>query len=146
MKKLLDPIREKLIQKTPEEIVRQGWISSMTQHLGYPKSLLAVEKNLESLTFEKVPKNYNRRIDLVCFYPDDGLKPLLVIEFKAKDQAAAPQKQVEGYNYYLKAPFWAVIQGESIETFWFENGKVQSINFLPSFSQLLQKLSKSPKS
>ena len=140
MRKIFDPIRQIFVQATPEEIVRQQWICVMIEHLGFPKGLLSVEKDLQILSQKSESINCRRRVDLVCFLPQIDFKPLLIIEFKAEDQRLAPEKQVSGYNFYLQAPFWAVIQGEKVQTFWRENDAIQSIHFLPSFPQLLQKL------
>lgn len=140
MKKVFDPVRQCFVHATPEEMVRQQWISVMIEHLGFPKGLLSVEKNLSRLCQNKTLQDLNRRVDLVCFVPDKEFIPLLIIEFKSEDQHLAPEKQVAGYNFYLDAPFWAVIQGEKVHTFWKEHDKIQSVNFLPSFPQLLQKM------
>ncbi|MBR1732016.1 MAG: type I restriction enzyme HsdR N-terminal domain-containing protein, partial [Ruminococcus sp.] len=42
----LDPIRKKLIQITPEEIVRQKVISYLINEMNVPESMISVEEHL----------------------------------------------------------------------------------------------------
>ena len=78
--RLWDPIRSLWVTATPEERVMQHLIAKMVGEWGYPKGLLAVEKDLASLapgTFDP-----ERRIVLLCFAPEGrgGVKPLLLVE------------------------------------------------------------------
>jgi len=137
MEKLWDPIRCQHVSATPEEKVRQKWILAMMQSLGYPKSLLAVEKSIKSLLQKQIFGDPSRRVDILCFTPgEEGLIPLLIVECKAKDEGAAPDFQVEGYNFSVGAPFLCVIQGDMAKTFWREGGKITSVPFLPKYTDL----------
>ena len=137
MKELWDPIRSKYVTATPEERVRQKWIAAMVGSLGYPKGLLSVEKSIKNIS----QKNSSRRIDILCFTPgSEGLKALLLVECKAEDEGISPEKQVEGYNFSVEAPFLCVIQGKNAKTFWREGEKLFSVPFLPKYSDLLKAL------
>lgn len=130
-----DPIRCCQVEATPEEKVRQKWILRMIGPLGYPKGLLAVEKDLSSFS------SSNRRFDLLCYTPSkDGLSPLLLVECKASDMGKIAETQVFGYNETIQSPFVCVIQGESAKTFWREGDKIASVPFLPTYIQLISKL------
>lgn len=138
---LWDPIRSLYVEGTPEERVRQKWILAMIGPLGYPKGLLAVEKDVRAVSLKKISKDPNRRIDILCYTPcPEGLKPLLLIECKAFDQKNAAEAQVLGYDFYVGAPFFCVIYGDKASTFWKESGSFASVPFLPSYSQLIAKL------
>lgn len=136
-----DPIRCLNVAATPEEKIRQKWIVQMIGPLGYPKGLLAVEKDLASLPHKKQWFDPNRRIDLLCYTPcKDGLTPLLLVEFKAEAVGETAVKQLFGYNEVVLAPFLCVIEGDNSATFWKEGGKIGSVPFLPTYSQLISKL------
>ncbi|MEI6531687.1 MAG: type I restriction enzyme HsdR N-terminal domain-containing protein [Chlamydiota bacterium] len=102
---IFDPYRGRLVVETPEEIVRQSCLKLMVEELGYPSSLIAVEKSLKELL--KTSKPPLRRADILVFSLSG--EPLLLIECKAVPLTLAMQRQVRGYNYYIKAPFIALI-------------------------------------
>ena len=100
----------------PEEEIRQAWISKMVRDLGYPRHMIAVEKELSSLPHligQKVPK---RRVDILVFakeiHPEYSLFPLLMIECKAVPLVPSVARQVLGYNAFVKAPFVAIANAE----------------------------------
>jgi hypothetical protein len=129
--KIWDPIRALSVEATPEEQVRQMWILRMIGQLGYPKGLLSVEKEISA----------GRRIDLICYTPGNGgLEPLLLIECKAEEHFPLAERQVSGYNAFVKAPFICVICGNKAKTFWQETSKIASVPFLPTYEQLLHSL------
>jgi hypothetical protein len=124
-----DPIRCCHVEATPEEIVRQKWITAMIGPLGYPKGLLSVEK----------ATTHKRRTDILVLTPGkEGLMPLLLIECKAEDEGALPEKQILGYNFTIQAPFLCVIQGNHAKTFWKEGDTFASVPFLPQYVQLVK--------
>ena len=66
--------------------------------------------------------------------------PLLMIECKACKLTEKTIDQVLGYNHYVEAYFVAIANGSKIITFWYDikEKKYNSINFLPSFEQLIK--------
>ena len=125
---LYDPIRKKQVAATPEELVRQALIAQMIGPLGYPKGLLAVEKELST---------FSRRVDLLCFVPGkEGLSPLLLVECKASDEMDG-ELQAFGYNQKLQAPFVALAGPSKVKTIWREREQFRSVPFLPTYQQLL---------
>lgn len=139
---LYDPIRGKLVPATPEEKIRQALILQMIGGLGYPKGLIAVEKDLSSLARVPSDSDPNRRIDLLCFVPgNDGLRPLLLVECKAeKEEEQAAERQVFGYNLRIGAPFVAIAGPNGIKTLWREKERIASVPFLPPFAELVDRL------
>lgn len=136
--KLFDPVRNCFVAATPEERVRQKWLQAMMITLGYPKELLAVEKELwhlpHLLSDPHVPQ---RRADIICFakgiHPQHLLYPLLLIECKQESLSAKALDQVLGYNYYVGAPFVAVVNGTHIIM-------NQGLSTLPSYQELLRQV------
>lgn len=143
---LFDPVRRGGVKHTPEEQVRQALISQMVEKLGFPLSLLAVEKELRQLphllgqTIQKIPR---RRIDIVAFakniHPDHPLFPLLLVECKSVALTPKVVQQVVGYNDLVQAPFVAVANQTHILTGSFDrdSGVFRFQEGLPSYAQLL---------
>jgi len=101
LNKLYDPYRGKWVVETPEEQVRQKVIAELV-FLGYPKSLISVEKSVVDQTSYS---SANRRFDILCSTKhNEGLIPLLLIECKDKTDMSAIA-QVVGYNERIGAPF-----------------------------------------
>lgn len=125
----------------PEEIIRSQFLEKMISQLGFPKGLIAVEKDLASLSRHPVISDPHRRVDILSFAPTkEGLRPLLLVECKAKEIEEAALAQVLGYNRVIGAPFICLTNGILTKTFWREKKEMVSISFLPSFHQLLEKL------
>jgi hypothetical protein len=127
-------VRQAEVSETPEERVRHRLLLNMIGPLGYPRGHLAVEKNLFSFGLQ-------RRVDLVCFYPvKDLLKPLLLVECKAVVLTTEAENQLFGYNLQIGAPFLCLVNDAEIKTIWQEQNSMRSISFLPSYSQLIEKV------
>ena len=143
-RRLFDEIRKKWVAATPEEIVRQSLVLKMVRELGYPKELIALEKELGELPHLKnvsdVPK---RRADILCYTSggssDAPLSPLLLIECKEQGLTSAAREQVMGYNHFVKAPFIGIASKDGIEVGLFDP-HLKTYNFffhLPSYSFLV---------
>jgi hypothetical protein len=129
--KILDPVRGCFVAATPEEIVRQSLLHHMVRSLGYPKELLAVEKQLSELPhLEGAIGLPTRRIDIVCFARD--FHPLLLIECKEGEVGSDAIEQALGYNAFVKAPFVAVAGKRGCALIFPE-----SQSFLPHYKELL---------
>lgn len=104
-KYIYDRFRKKYVLLTPEEWVRQNFLTWLTLEKGYPVSLLRVESNL-------MLGNSNWRFDAV-FFRKDG-KPAVIIECKAPDVPVGPEsfEQIARYNKMLKADYLMVTNGE----------------------------------
>ena len=150
LKKILCMIRQEWVTDTPEERVRQSCLKVMTKDLGYPKGLIAVEKELSQFSHlafskEKIPK---RRVDIVCFFKDKskkalgGLSPLLLIECKAIKLTKKAVQQVVGYNYFVQAKFISVVNAEQIMfgCYGKEEKKYNFFSSFPSYKDLIESI------
>lgn len=137
-------IRKQLIEKTPEEEVRQALLQRM-RALGYPESLTAVEKSLASMPHLLTKKLPDRRADIVVFsantHPQFSLFPLLLIECKADALTSEVMRQVIGYNHYVRAPLIALANQQEIRTALFHNNEGWVFQTgLPSFEEAISKV------
>lgn len=144
--RLYDPIRKTYVLPLPEEVVRQQLIHKMINDLGFPVSLLAIEKdlcNLPHLLHKDFPSQ-KRRADIICFAkninPNFSVYPLLMIECKACKLSKKTIDQVLGYNHFVESYFVSIANESEIITYWYNLKKKEynSINFLPSYDQLIQ--------
>lgn len=141
-RQIFDSFRGIWVKATPEEIVRQSALRTMVHDLGYPRELIAVEKEIGELVPLGSVTTPQRRIDIVCFKKtlNSGLLPLILIECKDEPFTQKAIDQVIGYNAFIKAPFLAVVsrQGELIGH-W--NELLQSYRFrrgFPGYQELLE--------
>jgi len=98
---VFDCLRKRYVRLTPEEFVRQQFVSFLIKHKGYPSSRMANEKGI-------VLGNVRKRCDTVLY--DNYLQPLMIIEYKSPsieiDQHTFDQ--IARYNLALQVP-WIII-------------------------------------
>ena len=101
---IFDIIRKKYVVLTPEEWVRQHIIHYLIVVKGYPKSLIAVEKQLTINTLKK-------RFDILVFN-NTGL-PKIVVESKSPNTKITQSAfdQIARYNLNLNADLLMVSNG-----------------------------------
>lgn len=101
---ILDILRKKYLQLTPEEWVRQHFIHFLVNHLSYPKTLIRIEGGLKFNTLAK-------RSDIVV-YNRNGI-PWMLVECKAPDYKLRQQtmEQATTYNHTLKARYIVITNG-----------------------------------
>jgi hypothetical protein len=101
---VFDALRKKWLVLTPEEWVRQNFIQYLVQVLNYPKSLLALEKEIALGELRK-------RFDIVV-YNRDG-QPWMLVECKAMGVPLATHvsEQILRYNQTVKAQYLVVTNG-----------------------------------
>ena len=125
--KIYDPIRKKYVAATKEEMVRQQLIQMLTNDLGYPSGLIAVERQLDYLSKKK-------RFDLVVY--KDGL-PYILAEVKAYDKSLDQNtfRQLAEYNRVLEAQFLILYNGVRKLIYQREpnSGHLTSVPDLPIF-------------
>lgn len=138
---LFDPFRKRWVKATPEERVRQKWLQVLQVQLGFPKELIAVEKELKELAhISSAPPD--RRADILCFakgiHPEHSLYPILLIECKEniKEESQAIE-QVIGYNHFVNAYFVAALCDEGCK-FGFFDKELKSYKFFPSIPSYIQ--------
>lgn len=101
---IFDMFRKKYVVLTPEEWVRQNFIQYLMQQKKYPKTIIAVEKQLSI-------NNTVKRTDILIF--DKKGDPDIIVECKAPavkiDQNAFDQ--IARYNLKLDANYLIVTNG-----------------------------------
>ena len=102
--KVFDPLRAKYVALTPEEYVRQHFTAWMTEHLGYPGSLMKNEVSL-------ILNDTRRRCDTVVFRGDGS--PAVIVEYKAPTVTITQDvfDQIARYNIVLRSRFLIVSNG-----------------------------------
>ena len=103
---IFDDIRKKFVRLTPEEWVRQHFLSFMVAELGFPASLIVVEAEL-------IYNQMKKRFDILAYLPDGN--PCMVVECKAPsvEITQAVLDQVAMYNMTLTVDYLAVTNGIS---------------------------------
>lgn len=116
-----DPIRRKWIILTPEEHVRQYLLQYLMQHLQYPASLIAVEKQL-------ILGSLTKRFDIVVYNRDH--KPWLLAECKAPDVmiTEATLNQLLQYHNTLQCHYWLLCNGHQL--YCADAGDISNIKWL----------------
>lgn len=102
--KVFDPIRQKWVELTPEEWVRQHFTAWLQSEFGYPASLIANEIALDL-------NGRRKRSDTVVFRRDG--RPYIIVEYKAPTIAISQDvfDQIVRYNMKLQADYLIVSNG-----------------------------------
>jgi len=101
---VFDRLRKKFVRLTPEEYVRQYFVSYLIDCKGYPSGLMANEITIAL-------KNVNKRCDTILY--DNHLHPLMIIEYKSPSVAISQKtfNQIATYNIVLQVPWIIVTNG-----------------------------------
>lgn len=148
MQKLFDKFRGIWVTSQPEEIVRQKLLHLMVNQLGFPKSLISVEKEIDTLPHLSKDNQHktNRRADIICFakkiHPHHAIYPLLIVECKAEAVSDRVASQVLGYNSIVRAPFVAIAGAEEVRTYWYDSSdkNYRHVEGLPPYENLMKAL------
>ncbi|MDA3781129.1 MAG: type I restriction enzyme HsdR N-terminal domain-containing protein [Bacteroidales bacterium] len=128
---IFDNVRKKFVVLTPEEWVRQNFISYLVEHKNFPASLIGVE-------YEFKLNNTSKRSDIVSFGKIG--EPLLIVECKAS-VVKITQKvfdQIARYNIKLQVNYLIVTNGLSHYCCRFDKEKQSFVflNDIPEYSQI----------
>ncbi|WP_375240978.1 type I restriction enzyme HsdR N-terminal domain-containing protein [Polaribacter sp.] len=101
---IFDILRKKFLVLTPEEWVRQHFVLYLLEEKKYPKSLIALEKQLTI-------NNRKKRTDILIFNTKG--EPDIIVECKAPSIkiTQATFDQIARYNLKLKANYLIVTNG-----------------------------------
>ena len=102
--RVFDPHRRRWVALTPEEWVRQHFLNHLVHDLGFPASLIAVERSL-------VLNDLAKRADIVVFGRDG--RALAIVECKAPSVRIDQRtfEQVARYNLVFKVRYLIVTNG-----------------------------------
>lgn len=132
MKQIFDPVRQQWVRNSPEELVRQKLVQHLSDDLGFPKDLMVIEKSIKEIIClqERSLECFDacvpdRRIDVLCYHKssDKSLRPLILIECKALEINDAAIAQVQAYNHYIQASFFALVNQSQAFTAYFDTKK-----------------------
>ncbi len=130
-RKIFDPVRKKFVKLTPEEWVRQNFITFLVRILGYPVGLISVERAFRW-------NRLSRRTDILVHNRKGAA--VMVVECKAPDVKISAEvfDQVFSYNMKLRVPLLVVTNGISHFACRVtgESGKYQFIEKLPSYCEI----------
>jgi hypothetical protein len=101
---VFDRLRKLFVRLTPEEFVRQNFVSYLIAYKKYPQSRMANEIGIEL-------GNVKKRCDTVLY--DEFLRPLMIIEYKAPSVVIRQNvfDQIARYNMSLRVPWLIVSNG-----------------------------------
>ena len=132
--KIYDPIREKFVKLTPEEIVRQKTICFLTKHLNTPKDKLCVEVALSTFGLA----NNRKRIDIGIF--DDNKNLIGIVECKANliGYNDSPFIQAIDYVTLLNVKYYFVVDGEYFHGYYYDSSNDQFVKLeaIPMYDEL----------
>lgn len=123
---IFDCIRRKFVTLTPEEWVRQHFVRFMNEALGYPLSLMTLEKGL-------VVNKLQKRTDIVV-HNRQGTA-WMIVECKAPQVPVSPEVlyQASAYHEKLASRYVVVTNGLTHFCCEFVNGSFQFMKEMPAF-------------
>lgn len=134
MVKILDILRHKFVALTPEEWVRQHFVHFLMEQKAYPATLMA---NEVAVTLNGM----SRRCDTVV-YRQEGLKPLMIVEYKRPDVAITQKvfEQICRYNMVLEVEWLVVSNGLKHYCCHVDikNGGYAFLEDIPTYEKLLK--------
>ena len=128
---LWDPLRRKEVADTPEENVRQWFISVLKDRAGVP-----LHQMMSEVSFMFGRKSY--RADVIVY--DKSQKPLAVVECKRPDVAldAGVSEQAMRYNAVLDVRFIFLTNGLQNYAFKRLGGTFVPLTEMPDYQTMLQ--------
>lgn len=127
-----DNLRNKYVKLTPEEEVRQRFVSLLIKEKSYPRGLMM---NEVAITLNGTSK----RCDSVLY--DRNLTPVMIIEYKAPSVEITKTvfEQIYRYNIVLKVKYLMVSNG--IKHYCcridYDSNKCIFLNHIPEYGELL---------
>ncbi len=134
----LDPIRQKLILVTPEETVRQHFVSWLIDELGVPKNRIRVEEQLSHYQ-----KNLRGRADIIVNAydtDDETFYPVAVIECKAQGVSLDDKafKQMFRYADKLNCNYCALTNGDELFCYHLDGKDDVALDSFPTYREMLR--------
>lgn len=108
---LFDPLRKKWILLTPEEWVRQNFLSYLVNEKNYPASLIAVEKEIKLGELKK-------RFDILVY--DTNHQPWMMVECKAMEIELEEKVLQQVLRYNLSIPVRYIVITNGLHGFGWE--------------------------
>ena len=134
----LDSIRKKLILVTPEETVRQKWISFLKEKLFIPECLISVEEHLSHYGIQS-----NKRADIIIKGNDyqGNAYPLCIVECKAPDVPITERTQNQVFDYcnMIGADYAIITNGYNTHSYKYNERSNQyfRLSDIPTYKEIL---------
>lgn len=137
---IYDPLRKKKVALTPEEEVRQWFISVLHEELKVPMQLMMSEVAMKSGKLTEVLQKTRRkeyRADVLVY--DRSLNPLLVVECKRPDVKLTPEVLGQALRYaeILEVSYLAITNGNSTYFAQSEGGKLHFTGKVPMYDEMI---------
>ena len=128
---IFDSLRRKYVALTPEEWVRQNFVSFLINHKGYLAGLMNNEVSL-------VQNGIKRRCDTLV--SDKYGNPIVIVEYKAPNVEITQKvfDQIVRYNYVFRAKYLIVSNGLNHYCCCINNdeGSYSFLKEIPSYADL----------
>jgi hypothetical protein len=133
-KAILCKVRNKLIVKNPEELVRQAFVEYLIKEKNVPFEKIGIEYPLA-----RKKKGERKRADIVVFGNETTENVVLVVECKKDDQFLTEKtlEQVKYYSSILKSNCTVITDGKFFTTFKKVQSSQKQINTIPKYHDLL---------
>ena len=129
---IFDQVRRKFVRLTPEEWVRQNFITYLASVGGYPVGLMGVEVAFKI-------NSLKRRVDILVH--DRLGKPVMIVECKSFDVPLNDEvfEQIATYNIQFRVPYLVVTNGiiHYACRMDFEINKPEYLNIIPQYGELM---------
>lgn len=126
-----DPLRRKSVRNTPEEAVRQWFISVLHEGMGVPEHMMGSE-----VSFRHGAKDY--RADILVY--DRSARAIMIVECK-RPEVELDQEVVDQairYNNELDVKYMAVTNGHKTFMFKRSGGGWEFLQKAPTWEDMLQ--------
>ena len=125
-----DPLRKKEVTLTPEEHVRQWFISVLSQQLEVPLHMMMSEAG-----FKLGDKQF--RADILVY--DRSAKPLMVVECKRPEVELTPEvlDQAIRYNMVLNVRYMVITNGKSTYICGKNGSGYDFLNHFPKYEEMI---------
>ena len=126
-------IRKRLIKKTPEEIIRQAFITYLIIEKKVPADLIEVE-----ICLSKRNKAERKRADIIVYGDNEKSKVILVVECK-KNSLNIIDRNIDQVRYYdqtFNSNCVVITNGRDFQTFKKFNEEYKQLSIIPSFKEL----------
>lgn len=126
-----DPLRKKSVRNTPEEAVRQWFISVLHQGMGVPEHMMGSE-----VSFRHGAKQY--RADILVY--DRSARPLMIVECKRPEVELSQEvvDQAIRYNNELDVKYIVITNGTKTFMFKRNMGGWEFVQKAPSWDDMLK--------
>jgi hypothetical protein len=123
---IFDQIRKRWVRLSPEEWVRQNVIQWMVIAGGFPRGMMAVEKEMKLGTMKK-------KFDILLYDPEH--RPWLMVECKAMEVALTEDvlMQVLTYNIAIPVPYLVITNGNECHVMSRKNEGVEWLDGWPAY-------------